>query len=84
MSTVWNKVDENLYEGRDRSTGKAKWTASRVDLVLGSHSVLRALAEVHACADSEPSFIRSFCTVFAKVMDLDRFDVTTIKQTSRL
>ena len=84
MSTVWNQVDENLYEGRDRSTGKAKWTASRVDLVLGSHSVLRALAEVHACADSEPSFIRSFCTVFAKVMDLDRFDVTTIKQASGL
>jgi catalase-peroxidase len=84
IATVWTKAEENLYEGRARSTGKAKWTASRVDLVLGSHSVLRALAEVHACSGSEQAFVRSFCTAFAKVMDLDRFDVTATKQLSRL
>lgn len=84
MKTVWTKVDENLYEGRDRATGKTKWAASRVDLVLGSHSVLRALAEVHACIDSEPTFVRLFCQVFAKVMNLDRYDITVTKQLSRL
>jgi len=84
MSTVWSKEGFNFYEGRDRATGAIKYTASNVDLVLGSHSVLRALSEVHACADSEQAFVRSFCTVFAKVMDLDRFDVTTGKQLSRL
>jgi len=84
MNTAWTKVGENLYEGRDRSSGKAKWTASRVDLVLGSHSVLRALAEVHACDDSEEDFVRSFCSVFAKVTNLDRFDISVSKLVSRL
>ena len=84
MSTVWSQADENLYEGRDRATGQARWSATRVDLILGSHSVLRALAEVHACADAEGDFVRAFCKVFAKVMDLDRFDVTHNKQLSRL
>lgn len=79
MRTVWHKVGENLYEGRDRTTGKIKWRGSRVDLVFGSHSVLRALAEVHACSDSEGDFVLSFCKAFAKVMDLDRFDVNTKK-----
>ena len=80
MNTRWTKVSENLYEGRDRRTGEAKWTASRVDLVMGSHSVLRALAEVHACDDSEADFVRSFCHTFAKVTNLDRFDVTVPKK----
>jgi catalase-peroxidase len=84
MNTGWTKVAENLYEGHDRSSGEAKWTASRVDLVLGSHSVLRALAEVHACDDSEPEFVRSFCQTFAKVTNLDRFDVSVPKYVSRL
>jgi catalase-peroxidase len=84
MNTNWTKVADNLYEGRDRHSGKARWTASRADLVFGSHSVLRALAEVHACDDSEADFVRSFCKVFAKIMDLDRFDVGVPKHASRL
>ncbi len=76
------KSEDNLYEGRDRKSGKAKWTGSRVDLVFGSHSVLRALAEVYACHDGEQEFVRAFCTAFAKVMELDRFE--TSKPRSRL
>jgi catalase-peroxidase len=82
MGTVWSKAEDNLYEGRDRKSGKAKWTGSRVDLVFGSHSVLRALAEVYACHDGEREFVRAFCTAFAKVMELDRFE--TSKPRSRL
>jgi len=84
MTTRWTKIGENLYEGRDRHTGQSKGTASRVDLVLGSHSVLRALAEVHACDDSEAHFVRLFCQTFAKVTNLDRFDVSAPKRMSRL
>ena len=64
-----------VYEGRDRKTNKAKWTGTRVDLILGSHSQLRALAEVYACADSEDKFIKDFVAAWSKVMDHDRFDV---------
>ena len=84
MGTVWNRAGQNLYEGRDRSSGKIKWMGSGVDLVFGSHSVLRALAEVYACNDSEEHFVKAFCTAFAKVMDLDRFDVNVGKARSRI
>jgi catalase-peroxidase len=76
MSTEWKASDstEHLYEGRDRSTGELKWTATPVDLVFGSNSELRALAEVHACDDAEEKFVRDFVAVWGKVMNLDRFD----------
>ncbi len=76
MATEWKPVsaDEELFEGRDRKTGATKWTATRVDLVFGSNSQLRALAEVYACADAERKFIDAFIAAWSKVMDLDRFD----------
>jgi catalase (peroxidase I) len=63
------------FEGRDRATGKAKWTATRVDLVFGSNSQLRALAEVYAQADAKEKFVRDFVAAWNKVMNLDRFDL---------
>jgi catalase-peroxidase len=77
MSTQWQPVadTEGVYEGRDRKTGALKWTATRVDLIFGSHSQLRALAEVHACADSQEKFARDFVAAWTKVMNLDRFDL---------
>lgn len=76
MSTEWNASDdENVYEGRDRSTGELKWTATRVDLIFGSHSELRAVAEVYACEDSEEKFVHDFIKAWDKVMNLDRFDL---------
>ncbi|MGE0425258.1 MAG: catalase/peroxidase HPI [Reyranellaceae bacterium] len=75
MATVWQPTGDNLYEGRDRKTNAPKWTATRVDLIFGSHSQLRALAEVYACADSKAKFVQDFVTAWAKVMDLDRYDV---------
>jgi catalase-peroxidase len=76
MRTEWQpKGDEGVYEGRDRGTRELKWTGTRVDLVFGSHSQLRALAEVYACADSQEKFVRDFVAAWAKVMDLDRFDL---------
>ena len=66
---------ENVYEGRDRVTGELKWTATAVDLVLGSNSQLRALAEVYACDDAKEKFVRDFVTAWNKVMNLDRFDL---------
>lgn len=84
MGTVWSETpsssDHNLYyEGRNRTTGQIKWTGTRVDLIFGSHSVLRGLCEVHACDDGEERFVQQFCQAFAKVMDLDRFDVAALK-----
>ena len=67
---------EGVYEGRDRKTGKVKWTGTRVDLVFGSNSELRALAEVYASADSKEKFVKDFATAWTKVMNLDRFDLT--------
>jgi len=64
-----------VYEGHDRATGKLKWTATRVDLVFGSNSQLRALAEVYACADSKEKFVQDFVAAWAKVMNLDRYDL---------
>ncbi len=77
MNTKWepSSASECVYEGRDRATGKVKWTGTRVDLVFGSNSQLRALAEVYACADSKEKFVKDFVTAWNKVMNLDRFDV---------
>ncbi|HEX2035652.1 MAG TPA: peroxidase family protein, partial [Chloroflexota bacterium] len=77
MSTEWkpSASAENLYEGRDRATGELKWTATAVDLVFGSHSQLRAIAEVYACDDSKEKFVRDFVAAWNKVMNLDRFDL---------
>ena len=77
MSTQWAKsaADENVLEGRDRTTGQVKWTATVVDLVFGSNSQLRAIAEVYACSDAKPKFVRDFIAAWTKVMNLDRYDV---------
>jgi catalase-peroxidase len=77
FSTVWKgqSGSNNLYDGSDRTSGDAKWTASRVDLVFGSNSELRALAEVYACGDSEEQFLHDFVAAWDKVMNLDRFDL---------
>jgi catalase-peroxidase len=75
MGTVWSKKDDNLYEGRDRKTNAVKWTGTRVDLIFGSHSQLRAFAEVYACADSKEKFVKDFIAAWNKVMNADRFDV---------
>jgi catalase-peroxidase len=74
MSTEWKSAGENLYEGRDRGTGEVRWTATSVDLVFGSNSELRALAEVYACDDGSEKFVRDFAAAWEKVMSLDRFD----------
>jgi catalase-peroxidase len=77
MSTTWKAASEavNVFEGRDRGTGKLKWTASRVDLIFGSNSQLRAIAEVYACDDSQEAFVHDFVAAWNKVMNLDRFDL---------
>ena len=77
MGTVWKASDGSttLFEGSDRQTGNAKWTASRVDLVFGSNSVLRALAEVYAQEDAKEKFVKDFVAAWTKVMNLDRFDL---------
>ncbi|HUH98133.1 MAG TPA: catalase/peroxidase HPI [Anaerolineales bacterium] len=77
MSTVWQAAskDGDVFEGRDRATGKIKWTGTRVDLIFGSNSQLRALAEVYGCADSQQKFLRDFVAAWNKVMELDRFDL---------
>ena len=77
MSTKWQKsaASEGVLEGRDRATGELKWTGTVVDLVFGSNSQLRALAEVHACGDSQQAFVRDFVAAWNKVMNLDRFDL---------
>jgi catalase-peroxidase len=77
MGTEWKAVskDADVFEGRDRKTGELKWTATRVDLIFGSNSQLRALAEVYGCKDSQEKFLRDFVTAWNKVMNLDRFDL---------
>ncbi|HEU0216159.1 MAG TPA: catalase/peroxidase HPI [Stellaceae bacterium] len=77
MSTEWQPLagSEGVYEGRDRKTGETKWTATRVDLIFGSHSQLRALGEVYACADSRAKFVGDFVAAWTKVTNLDRFDL---------
>jgi catalase-peroxidase len=76
MSTEWAPTSsEGVYEGRDRKSKAAKWTGTRVDLIFGSHSQLRALAEVYGCADSKEKFVKDFASAWDKVMNLDRFDL---------
>ena len=77
MKTAWQKsaTAEGVLEGRDRATGELKWTGTIVDLVFGSNSQLRALAEVYACSDSQQAFVRDFVAAWGKVMNLDRFDI---------
>lgn len=75
IGTQWAPVDGRVYEGRDRASGERRWTATRVDLVFGSNSELRALAEVYGSDDAGPKFVADFVTAWAKVMELDRFDL---------
>jgi catalase-peroxidase len=77
MGTRWQKsaTSPGVLEGRDRATGELRWTGTVVDLVFGSNSQLRAIAEVHACSDAEPAFVREFVAAWTKVMNLDRFDL---------
>jgi catalase-peroxidase len=77
VGTEWRKSPqcEHFYEGRDRRTGEVKWTGTAVDLIFGSNSQLRAIAEVYACADSPQAFVRDFVAAWNKVMNLDRFDI---------
>lgn len=78
MGTTWkvSSESEDLFEGRNRKTGELKWTGTRVDLIFGSNSELRAIAEVYGCGDSEEKFIKDFVAVWTKVMNLDRFDLS--------
>jgi catalase-peroxidase len=76
MDTVWQAPNaEGVYEGQDRKTKAPKWTATSVDLIFGSHSQLRAFAEVYACADSKEKFVKDFVGAWTKVMNADRFDL---------
>jgi catalase-peroxidase len=77
MKTKWqaSPESEGVFEGRDRATGEIKWTATRVDLVFGSNSQLRAIAEVYACDDSKEAFVKDFVAAWNKVMNLDRYDL---------
>jgi len=75
MAYTWQPTGPNLYEIRDRKTGVAKWTATRVDLVFGSNSILRAYAEVYAQDDNREKFVRDFVAAWTKVMNADRFDL---------
>jgi catalase-peroxidase len=77
MNTTWKATseDKDVFEGRDRATGELKWTGTRVDLIFGSNSQLRAIAEVYGCEDSQEKFLHDFITAWNKVMNLDRFDL---------
>ena len=77
MGTEWKAVSDakDMFEGRDRKTGEVKWTGTRVDLIFGSNSQLRALAEVYGSADAQKKFVQDFVAAWTKVMNLDRFDL---------
>ena len=77
MGTTWKPAaeDGDVFEGRDRESGELKWTGTRVDLIFGSNSQLRAIAEVYGCADSQEKFVHDFVAAWNKVMNLDRFDL---------
>ena len=77
LGTTWKEASDskNLFEGRDRKTGQLKWTGTRVDLIFGSNSELRALAEVYGCSDSQEKFVNDFVAAWTKIMNLDRFDL---------
>jgi len=76
MGTEWKAVSDtkDIFEGRDRKTGEVKWTGTRVDLIFGSNSQLRALAEIYGSADAQKKFVQDFVVAWTKVMNLDRFD----------
>jgi catalase-peroxidase len=76
MRTQWQPAEgkDGVYEGRDRNTNALKWTATRIDLIFGSHSQLRAFAEVYGCAGSKEKFVKDFVAAWNKVMNLDRYD----------
>jgi catalase-peroxidase len=80
MRTQWKPVPGSVdrFEGHDRKTGELKWGGTRVDLIFGSHSQLRALAEIYACADSKEKFVKDFVAAWHKVMSLDRFDLADV------
>ena len=80
MATEWKPLskDEQIFEGVDRKTGERRWTATRVDLIFGSNSILRALAEVYGCADGEEKFVNDFVAAWTKVMNADRFDLAAV------
>ena len=82
MGTQWQPAagSDGVYEGRDRKTNAVKWTGTRVDLIFGSHSQLRALAEVYACADSKEKFVKDFVAAWTTVMNADRFDLARTLQ----
>ena len=84
MNTEWqpSATSEGVYEGRDRKTGELKWTGTRVDLIFGSHSQLRALAEVYASNDSKEAFVKDFAAAWGKVMNLDRYDLPSAGRTA--
>jgi catalase-peroxidase len=77
FSTTWKSstASQSVFEGTDRATGKAKWIGTRVDLIFGSNSELRAIVEVYGCADSKEKFVTDFVAAWTKVMNLDRFDL---------
>ena len=75
MSNKWEPVGDGLYEIRDRKSGSTKWTATRMDLVFGSNSILRSYAEVYAQDDAKEKFVKDFVAAWTKVMEADRFDV---------
>jgi catalase-peroxidase len=77
MNTTWKSIndDKEVFEGRDRKTGSVKWTATRADLIFGSNSELRALAEVYASNDAKEKMVKDFVAAWTKVMNLDRFDL---------
>ena len=85
LNTTWKATSEadNEFEGRDRRTGERKWTGSRVDLIFGSNSELRAITEVYGCEDGQEKFVRDFVAAWDKVMNLDRFDTTVRRNTDR-
>lgn len=83
MNTKWTKVEENLFEGYDHSSKTLKWKASRVDLIFGSNSELRAIAEVYACDDSKEKFVKDFVSAWSKVMNADRFDLKECCKTNK-
>jgi catalase-peroxidase len=84
MSTGWKPAGDGIYEGRDRKTGKVKWTGTRADLVFGSNSQLRAIAEVYACNDSKEAFVKDFVAAWNKVMNLDRYDLASVRRKREL
>jgi catalase-peroxidase len=76
MNTKWQATaNDGVFEGRDRATGEVKWTGTRVDLIFGSNSQLRALAEVYGCDDAKETFVKDFAAAWGKVMNLDRYDL---------